>query len=89
MNLEMSVVDCHPASVPDYTPVEELRELQLQRLQAVVTHAWQHVALFRSRMEERGLEPQDIRSLDDLARLPFTQKSDLRDTYPSGLSPAP
>lgn len=89
MNLEMSVVDCHPASVPDYTPVEELRELQLQRLQAVVTHAWQHVALFRSRMEERGLEPQDIRSLDDLARLPFTQKSDLRDTYPSGLFASP
>jgi phenylacetate-CoA ligase len=89
MNLEMSVIDCHPASVPDYTPVEELRELQLQRLQAVVTRAWQHVKLFRERMDERGLEPQDIRSLEDMTKLPFTVKSDLRDTYPFGLFASP
>jgi phenylacetate-CoA ligase len=89
MNLEMSVTDCHPASVPDYTPVEELRGLQLQRLQAVVTRAWQNVELFRTRMDERGLEPQDIRSLEDITKLPFTQKSDLRDTYPFGLFASP
>jgi len=89
MNLEMSVIDCHPASVPDYSPVAELRALQLQRLQAVVTRAWQHVELFRSRMEELGLEPRDIRSLDDIVKLPFTQKSDLRDTYPFGLFASP
>jgi hypothetical protein len=46
---------------------EQLRELQLQRLQAVVARAWQQVELFRSRMEERGLAPQDIRSLEDIA----------------------
>ena len=45
--------------------------------------------LFRSRMDELGLAPEDIRSLDDVARLPFTQKSDLRDTYPFGLFASP
>jgi phenylacetate-CoA ligase len=83
--LETSADDCHPLSVPDYTPVAELRALQLKRLQAVVTRAWNHVELFRSRMDELGITPEDIRSLEDIAKLPFTQKSDLRDTYPFGL----
>ena len=54
--LETCAVDCHPASVPDYTPIEELRDLQLQRLQAVVARAWENVKLFRARMDERGLD---------------------------------
>jgi len=87
--LETCAADCHPASVPDYTPVPELRQLQLKRLQAVVARAWQNVALFRSRMEECGLAPEDVRSLEDIARLPFTQKSDLRDNYPFGLFASP
>ncbi|MGA2673161.1 MAG: phenylacetate--CoA ligase [Terracidiphilus sp.] len=87
--LESSVIDCHPASVPDYTPASQLRDLQLQRLQSVVARSWQHVELFRSRMEERGLAPYDIRSLEDIAKLPFTVKSDLRDTYPFGLFASP
>ena len=87
--LESSVADCHPANAPDYTPVAQLRELQLKRLQAVVARAWQQVELFRSRMDERGLAPQDIRSLDDIGKLPFTEKSDLRDTYPFGLFASP
>jgi phenylacetate-CoA ligase len=87
--LETSVTDCHPASVPDYTPLPQLRELQLKRLQAVVTRAWQQVKLFRARMDERELAPEQIRSLDDVAKLPFTEKSDLRDTYPFGLFASP
>ena len=87
--LEASAVDCHPASVPDYTPLSELRALQLRRLQAVVLRSWQQVKLFRLRMDERGLTPEDIRSLDDIAKLPFTVKSDLRDTYPFGLFASP
>jgi phenylacetate-CoA ligase len=87
--VETSAVDCHPASVPDYSPVSELRDLQLKRLQAVVTRAWRQVKLFRSRMDECGLAPEDIRSLEDIAKLPFTQKSDLRDTYPFGLFASP
>jgi phenylacetate-CoA ligase len=87
--LETKVTDCHPASVPDYTPVPELRDLQLKRLQTVVTRAWQQVKLFQSRLAERGLDPGDIRSLEDIAKLPFTVKNDLRDTYPVGLFASP
>jgi len=87
--LESGVTDCHPASVPDYTPVDELRNLQLTRLKAVVARAWQHVNLFRSRMDELGISPDDIRSLADISKLPFTKKSDLRDTYPFGLFASP
>jgi phenylacetate-CoA ligase len=87
--LESSVADCHPANAPDYTPVAQLRELQLKRLQAVVVRAWQQVELFRSRMDERRLAPQDTRSLEDIGKLPFTEKSDLRDTYPFGLFARP
>jgi phenylacetate-CoA ligase len=61
----------------------------LKRLQAVVTRAWNQVKPFRSRMDELGLSPEEIRSLDDIARLPFTQKSDLRDNYPFGLFASP
>jgi len=87
--LETSIADCHPASVPDYTPLSELRALQLQRVRAVVARAWDHIELFRSRMDERGLVPDDIRILDDIAKLPFTVKNDLRDTYPFGLFASP
>jgi phenylacetate-CoA ligase len=87
--LEASVAERHPASAPDYMPAAELRELQLERLRAVVARAWQHVKHFRSRLEERGLTPEDLRSLDDVAKLPFTEKSDLRDTYPFGLFASP
>jgi phenylacetate-CoA ligase len=87
--LEPCIADCSPVSLPDYTPVAQLRELQLQRLQTVVTRAWQQVELFRSRMQERGLAPQDIRSLEDIRKLPFTVKSDLRDSYPFGLFASP
>ncbi|MGA9070402.1 MAG: phenylacetate--CoA ligase [Terracidiphilus sp.] len=63
--------------------------MQLQRLQAVVERSWEQVEHFRARMDERGLVPDDIRSLDDIAKLPFTVKSDLRDTYPFGLFASP
>jgi phenylacetate-CoA ligase len=79
----------HPASAPDYLPRARLRELQLQRLQSVVARSWQHVDVFHRRLEERGLTPASVRSLEDLARLPFTTKADLRDTYPFGLFASP
>ncbi|MGD0249161.1 MAG: phenylacetate--CoA ligase, partial [Candidatus Limnocylindrales bacterium] len=79
----------HPVSAPDYLPREQLARLQLQRLQSVVSLAYERVALFRSRMEERGLTPASITSLGDLVKLPFTVKTDLRDTYPFGLFASP
>ncbi len=79
----------HPASAPDYVPRAHLRELQLARLRQTVRRACDHVPLFRDRMRERGLAPADLRSLADLAGLPFTVKADLRDTYPFGLFASP
>ena len=79
----------HPASAPDYIPAPLLKDLQLKRLQTVVGRSYGKVALFRARMEERGMKPEDVRSLEDIARLPFTVKSDLRDTYPFGLFASP
>lgn len=79
----------HPASAPDFLPGERLTEVQLRRLRAVVARAYEHVALFRQRMEKRGLTPEAIGSLADIAKLPFTIKTDLRDTYPFGLFASP
>jgi phenylacetate-CoA ligase len=79
----------HPASTPDYLPLPQLRELQLRRLRAVVGRAYDHVPMFRARMEERGLTPASLESLADLGRLPFTVKTDLRDHYPFGLFASP
>ncbi len=79
----------HPASVPDYLPRGRLTEVQLQRLRVVVSRAYERVEIFRRRMEERGLTPAHVRGLADLARLPFTVKADLRDTYPFGLFASP
>jgi phenylacetate-CoA ligase len=79
----------HPVSAPDFLPLPQLRQLQLQRLQFTVQRAYDHVSLFRKRMSDRGLKPQDIEKLEDIAQLPFTEKSDLRDTYPFGLFASP
>jgi phenylacetate-CoA ligase len=82
-------LEIHPASAPDYIPVPQLRDLQLGRLLATVRRAYKHVELYRQRMEERNVSPEDIRTLDDLSRLPFTVKADLRDSYPFGLFASP
>jgi phenylacetate-CoA ligase len=79
----------HPASAPDYLPVDRLRQLQLQRLQRIVRIAYDNVALHRDRMDALKVRPADIRSLDDIRRLPFTYKTDLRDSYPFGLFARP
>jgi len=79
----------HPASKPDFMPRGELRELQSARLREVVQRAYQNVALYRERMDALGVKPDDIRTIDDVVRLPLTVKVDLRDTYPFGMFAAP
>jgi phenylacetate-CoA ligase len=79
----------HPASAPDFVPLPLLRALQFDRLRAIVQHAYDHVELFRKRMTERKLLPADLRGPEEVARLPFTTKADLRDTYPFGLFAKP
>lgn len=76
-------------SALDFVRQDYLRELQLERLRKVVQHSYDHVELFRRRMEERKLFPADVRSLADIAKLPFMVKADLRDTYPFGLFAVP
>ena len=79
----------NPVSTPDYLPRAQLREVQSQRLRAVVARAWHKVALLRERMQARGITPEAIGGIDDIAALPFTVKADLRDTYPFGLFASP
>ena len=78
-----------PISAPDFLPPGQLRELQFTRLKNVVALAFERVALFRSRMSERGLVPDDIQCLEDITQLPFCVKTDLRDGYPFGLFACP
>jgi phenylacetate-CoA ligase len=68
---------------------EALRTLQLERLRRSLQHAYDNVPHYRRKFEAAGVEPQDCRALDDLARFPFTTKADLRDTYPFGMFAVP
>src|SRR5258706_5832928 len=70
-------------------PRARLAALQLKRLRQTVKNAYENVPLHRKRMRKTGIEPGDIRSLEDLARLPFTVKADLRDHYPFGMFARP
>lgn len=70
-------------------PREELRKLQSERLCWQVKRMYENVELFRKRMDEIGLTPDDIKSVDDLPKLPFSYKQDLRDYYPYGLFAVP
>jgi phenylacetate-CoA ligase len=81
--------DGHPASKPDFMPPAELRALQSSRLRKMVKRAYQCVPVHRRRMDELEITPRDIHDIDDIARLPFTCKSDLRDTYPFGMFASP
>lgn len=70
-------------------PVEDRRMLQLRRLQWVVEYAYNRVPFYRKLYDEQGVKPEDIRSLDDIRRLPITKKSDLVANYPFGMWAAP
>jgi phenylacetate-CoA ligase len=69
--------------------IDELRALQLQRLQWSVRHAYDNVAHYRESFRAAGVHPQDLRSLEDLAKFPFTVKDDLRANYPFGMFAVP
>jgi len=69
--------------------VDELRSLQLQRLQKSLQHAYDNVAAYRTKCDDKGVAPQDLKALEDLASFPFTIKDDLRQAYPFGLFAVP
>lgn len=69
--------------------LDQIRELQSKRLVKQVQNVWEHVPMYRKKMEEQGVEPGDIQSIDDLHKLPFVTKDDLREVYPYGLLARP
>lgn len=69
--------------------VDELRALQLRRLRWTLRHAYDNVPLYRRKFDDAGVHPDDCRSLEDLARFPYTTKQDLRDGYPFGMFAVP
>lgn len=68
---------------------EEIKELQLEKLKLLVSRLYHDVPFYRNEFQKVGIMPEDIKSLDDLANLPFTTKEDLRDNYPYGLFAKP
>jgi len=70
-------------------PREEMIKLQNERLVKQVQHVWDNVPYYRKKMEEKGITPADIQSIEDLHKLPFLTKADLRDAYPYGLMGKP
>ena len=68
---------------------DEIHKIQSERLVKQVRNVWDNVPMYRKKMEKKGLTPEDIKSVDDLPKLPFIEKDDLRDEYPYGLLARP
>jgi phenylacetate-CoA ligase len=73
----------------EIAPIPVIRDLQLSRMKWSLRHAYENVPHYRSAFDRAGVRPEDLHSLEDLARFPFTVKSDLRDNYPFGLLAVP
>ena len=69
--------------------VDELRDTQVKRLKWSLKHAYDNVPFYRQSFDKAGVHPDDIQTLEDLAKLPFTTKADLRDNYPFGMLATP
>lgn len=68
---------------------EDMRRLQTERLIATVKRCYENVPFYKRKMDQKGIRPEDIKSIDDITKLPFTTKLDLRDEYPYGLQAVP
>lgn len=62
--------------------LEEIRAIQETRLKEQVRRVWENVPYYRAKMEEKGVTPDDIKTIEDLGKLPFLSKTDLREAYP-------
>lgn len=69
--------------------LEKIREIQSEKLVKQVKHVWDNVPYYRKKMEKKGVTPEDIKSMEDLHKLPFLSKADLREAYPYGLLGTP
>lgn len=70
-------------------PVEEIKKLQSEKIVKQVKHVYENVEYYRNLMDEKGVKPEDIKGIEDLHKLPFLTKADLRDAYPYGLLAKP
>ena len=70
-------------------PMEEMRKFQLEHLQKTVKWVYEKIPFYKSKFDEQGVNPETIKTLEDLSKLPFTTKTDLRDNYPFGLCAVP
>ena len=70
-------------------PAEEMKKLQSEKLVKQVKHVYENVPYYRNLMDEKGVKPEDIKGIEDLHKLPFLTKADLRDAYPYGLLAKP
>ena len=70
-------------------PYEQIRALQSEKLVKQVHHVYENVPYYRDLMDQKGVKPEDIKSIDDLHKLPFLTKADLREAYPYGLLAKP
>ena len=66
-------------------PKNDLKELQERKLRALVRYAYEYSPFYRWKFKEHGIDPWDIKGIEDLPKLPFTKKQDLRDNYPFGM----
>lgn len=96
-NIPMSMTTLPAPTAPDPDTLDpeerldrtQLEALQLERLQWTVRHAYENVPLYTRKLDDAGVSPDDIRSLGDVRRIPFTTKEDLRQTYPFGMFAVP
>ena len=70
-------------------PVEEIQKMQSEKLVKQVKHVYENVPYYRDLMDKKGVKPEDINGIEDLHKLPFIEKSDLRETYPYGMLAVP
>ena len=63
-------------------PLEDMKKLQSEKLVKQVKHVYENVEYYRNLMDEKGVKPEDIKGIEDLHKLPFLTKADLRDAYP-------
>lgn len=70
-------------------PLEQLKALQSEKIRKQIKHVYENVPYYRNLMDEKGVKPEDINGIEDIHKLPFTTKSDLRETYPYGMLAKP
>ncbi|MBB3330727.1 phenylacetate-CoA ligase [Halomonas campaniensis] len=89
MNQTVKRIDTASLDPLETASLDELRATQVQRLQWSLKHAYDNVPFYRDSFDRAGVHPEDVRSLEDLGKLPFTTKADLRDHYPFGMFATP